>query len=347
MKKIKILIVEDSLFMAKLMRGVVSSIEGFEVCDIAKDGMEGLEYIKKYNPDVVLSDQVMPKLDGIGMIKEIMKRSPKPVIIVSAYTKEGEDTTIKALEAGAVDFIAKPEKVFELGAGEFKEILESKIRIAAKTDLTKIKKYNIVHNEHNFNKKERLKKIVAIAISTGGPRSLQEVIPKLDPDIPAAFLIVQHMPAGFTKSLAERLDALSEIKVKEAEEGDVITKGVVYIAPGGYHMEVEKFGTDYKIVLNKKPPITGLRPAADIMYESISKINTQDIVGVVMTGMGSDGTKGLKMIKEKNNAYIIGQDKDTSIVYGMPRAAAEAGIIDKVVPLDQMTETITTIVGVL
>jgi len=342
----KVLIVEDSRLMAKILKDSIEEIEGLKVVDVAENGEEALKIVEKKEVDLIFSDIVMPKMDGLEFIQRLMKVKKIPVIVISALTKQGADITIRALEAGAADFITKPSNIFSVSGDKFKMKLYEKVNMAFKIKLPELIKSNNFEVEHKFSKPaKKFEKLVVMGISTGGPRSLQLVIPKLEKNFPAAMLVVQHMPKGFTKSLAERLDSLSEIKVKEAEDGDVLKPGVVYIAPGGFHTEVFKENDKYVVRLNSNPPIGGLRPCADIAMESISKLDIRKITGVVMTGMGSDATKGLKMLKEKNDAYIIAQDEATSIVYGMPRAAKEAGIVDEIVSLDRIPNAITTNIG--
>ncbi|HHV98984.1 MAG TPA: chemotaxis protein CheB [Clostridiaceae bacterium] len=211
-----------------------------------------------------------------------------------------------------------------------------------KSDILNIEK-NI---EKDIEKDMNLRKIVAIGASTGGPKSLQEIISKIPGDIPAAFLIVQHMPSGFTKSLAERLNSMSELTVKEAEDGDIVNSGHVYIAPGNFHMLVEITDVDLRIRLSDKPPVRGHRPSIDVMLNSLSDTGINNIIAIILTGMGADGSEGIVNIKKKNNGFIIAQDEKTSVVYGMPKAALETGVVDFVVPLHEIASQITKIVGV-
>ena len=211
-----------------------------------------------------------------------------------------------------------------------------------KFGMQNFQKSDIVNIENNTN----YKKIVAIGTSTGGPKSLQEIIPKIPGNIPAAFLIVQHMPAGFTKSLAERLNSISELTVKEAEDGEIVRAGYVYIAPGNFHMLVKKIDGKLKIRLSDGPPVRGHRPSIDAMLNSLSKTGINDIVAIIMTGMGADGSEGIVNIKMKNNGFIIAQDEKTSVIYGMPKAAFETGVVDFVLPLQEIASQITKIVGV-
>ena len=201
-------------------------------------------------------------------------------------------------------------------------------------------------SDHNLYKRDKVNRIVALACSTGGPKSLQQVIPYLPADMDAGMVVVQHMPAGFTKSLAMRLNEISKVKVKEAEDGDIVEKGTVYIAPGGRHMRLTRAGSTAKVVLSDEPPVDALRPCANVMYESLKDSPYDEIVCVVLTGMGADGTKGIKLLKEKKKLHVISQDEASSIVYGMPRSVAEAGLTDEVKPLEEIADAITRNTGV-
>lgn len=344
----KVLIVEDSRLIATLLKDIIDEFNDFKTIKVSKNGLEAIEDIKKYEPDIVLTDIRMPVMDGLELIEKVMKKNPLPIIVVSSFTKKGEDITIEALSKGAVDFIAKPENIFSVKGDEFKKILKFKIDAAINTKIKgkSFKSTTIIDKKHNFNKFGNLKKLVLIGISTGGPRTLQAFLPKIEKDIPATFVIVQHMPKGFTKSLAERLDKLSKIRIKEAEHGEKLKKGYAYIAPGGYHLNIIKRNENMFFDLNKEPPIMGLRPCVDITMKSLVENNIKNIISIIMTGMGSDGTKGSKELKEKNSAYIIAQDEESSVVYGMPRSVKEAGIVDKVVSLKDMANEIMTIMEV-
>lgn len=347
--KIKVLVVDDSAFMRKVISDILNSDDIIQVIDVASNGIEALEKVKSLKPDVVTLDIEMPVMDGLSCLKEMLKYQYVPVIMLSSLTKDGADFTIRALEYGAVDFITKPTNIFKMsGEDKVNEILE-KVKVAintvkVKTSHTK----NFIHRpKEEIVKSCDIIKIVAIGTSTGGPKALQDVIPLIPGDVPAAFLVVQHMPPGFTKSLAERLNSLSEVVVKEAESGDVLRPGYVYIAPGDYHMLVEKQDSkSLRIKLSQEPPVGGHRPAVNTMMESLSNTGQTNIIGVIMTGMGGDGSEGVKKLKEINNGYIIAQDEKSCVVYGMPKVAVQTGVVDKVVPLKEITSEIMKIVGV-
>lgn len=345
---IKVLIVDDSAFMRKVLSDIIDSEELFVVVGTATDGKDALRKISKLDPDVITLDVEMPVMDGINCLKEIMRKFPKPVVMLSSGTDHGADLTIKALDEGAVDFIAKPKNIFDIKSDKKKKEIIEKITIASK-----IKFYNtqnkVIPNDGNIEvqKHKSLKNIIAIGSSTGGPKALQSVIPMLPGDIPAAVLIVQHMPPGFTNSLAERLNSKSNLKVKEAIHKEKILAGHAYIAPGDSHMLIEVLANgDLLINLDKSPPVGGHRPSVDVMMNSLSDTGFQSIVGVILTGMGADGSIGVKKLKDVNKSYIIAQDEETSVVYGMPKMAVQTGAVDKVVSLDKISEEIIQFLGV-
>lgn len=349
-KKIKVLVVDDSAFMRKIISDILNSDSEIEVIDTAKNGIEAITKIKELKPSVVTLDVEMPVMDGLNCLKEIMKEnSPPAVIMLSSVTKEGADATIQALEYGAIDFITKPTNIFNISGDEKKIELIEKVKIAKNS--TKVKKNLVISDiqikpKRDIVKSSNIKNIVAIGTSTGGPKALQDVIPIIPGDVPAAFLVVQHMPPGFTKSLAERLNTMSEVTVKEAEDGEVIQPGFVYIAPGDYHMLVERLvNGNVKIKLNQQPPVGGHRPAVNTMMEALSNTGLTNIIGVIMTGMGGDGSEGVKKLKSINNSYIIAQDEKSCVVYGMPKVAVQTGAVDAVVPLKDITKEIMKIIG--
>lgn len=355
--EIKVLVVDDSAFMRKIIQDILSSDNEIKVISTARNGKEALEKVKSLKPDVITLDVEMPEVDGLSCLKEINKITDIPVIMLSGLTREGADLTIRALESGAIDFITKPVNLFSLAGEEKKKELIEKIKMAYRTE-NKTKQPPLqtpvveVKPQNNFKPINNLLKplnkststykgtlnIVAIGTSTGGPRALQSVIPFIPEGIPAAILIVQHMPPNFTKSLADRLNDMSKINVKEAEEGDILVAGTAYIAPGDFHMRVnkQKNGT-YVIKLDKEPPVGGHRPSVNVMMNSLSATGINgNVVGVIMTGMGSDGSDGLVMLKNKNKAFTIAQDEKSCVVYGMPKSAFLTGAVDVVVPLNDI-----------
>ncbi len=347
MNKTTVLIVDDSAFMRKVITDIISSENDFNVIGTAKNGKEAIQKIQELKPDVVTLDVEMLVMDGLTALEQIMNKHPIPIVMLSSLTKESADATLKALSLGAVDFIPKPENIFKMNTDTIKNQLNKKIRIASKVQVnkkrpiiysSKIRKSSYISTD--FLTSKTIKKIVAIGTSTGGPRALQHVIPYLPQNIPASILIVQHMPVGFTKSLAERLNNLSAIHVKEAEDGEELLPGYAYVAPGDYHLKLTNISSKYIIKLSKEKPVSGHRPSVDVMMNSVAELELQKkIIGVIMTGMGSDGAEGIKNIK-KQNGFTIAQNEETCVVYGMPRSAVNLGCIDEIVPLKDIASAI-------
>ena len=332
----KILIVDDSAFMRKLLSDLFSAEPDFIVIDTARNGADAVEKVKTLKPDLITLDVEMPIMDGIKALEIIMKDIPTPVLMISSLTKDGAEATLLALELGAVDFVAKSAGILSTIDGIGGEIL-SKSRAAVQARVTKfVTKPIPVQSITNSFAKHHIsvnnEQILAIGTSTGGPRALQEVITRLPADLPCGVVIVQHMPPVFTKSLAERLDSLSALTVKEAEHNDVIRPGLVLIAPGDYHMTIEREGNKKVVKLNQTPPIGGHRPAVDPMMESVAAVYGSRVVGVILTGMGHDGAKGIQAIKGQQG-YTIAEDQSTAVVFGMPKSAIELGVVDKVAPI--------------
>lgn len=360
MKK-NILIVDDSALMRRVLSDTVNSSEKYQVKDIAINGEEGLKLILT-NPtqyDAVLLDIYMPKMTGLQLLMELEKKKgnfPK-IIICSTKADESATETITALEHGAFDFIKKPENLINAKSNTFKDALLKLLDVATMgkprrsvvTFPAKPKEMpsKIVSSSRIPLQKGTGNKLIALACSTGGPKTLQSVIPFLPENLDAPMLLVQHMPKGFTNSLAMRLNEMSKVTVKEAVDGEILKKGYVYIAPGGSHLKVAKVsGNNYKAVISDEPPRDALRPCANIMYESLAGSIYDEIVCVVLTGMGADGTEGIKALKKKNKVYVISQDENTSVVYGMPKMVAQAGLSDEVLPITEVANSIIKKVGV-
>ena len=344
---VNVLIVDDSAFMRKVLTDILNAENGINVVGTATDGLDALEKLEQLNPDVLTLDVEMPGMNGIDCLKAIMKTNPKPVIMLGTGTVQGAALTIKALDEGAVDFIAKPNNIFDIKNEKKKSEIVEKIMIAKNIDLSTYNNQCLKYKT-NDNIKEPVKYYIAIGSSTGGPKALQQVIPLLPKNLPASVFIVQHMPPGFTKSLAERLDNKSGMTVKEAEHKEKALVGYVYIAPGDAHMVLKKDPVDGALIINldKSPPVGGHRPSVDVMMSSLSDTGMKNIIGVILTGMGSDGSNGVKKLKENNKSYIIAQDEQSSVVYGMPKMAFQTGVVDKVVALENITEEIIQYLGV-
>ena len=371
LQKIKLLVVDDSAFMRKLISDFFSDHRHIEVIGAARNGKDAIKKIEQLKPDVVTMDVEMPEMNGMEALKEIMQKHPLPVIMLSSTTKRGAENTLMAMEYGAVDFVAKPSGSISLDLHKIKNELVHKVEEASKVTVSKLRKpfhkstaasqlpHQPLNNEESKLKNMKKptvkidvptkktdwsktsKKFILIGTSTGGPRALQEVITKIPANVGAPILIVQHMPAGFTKSLATRLDQLSDIHVKEAEQGDLLQKGTAYIAPGGYHLKLRKIGSSFAVVLDdQEPPRAGHRPSVDVMFEDVSQYPEFDKIAVIMTGMGYDGSKGLVSLKKTGNVMAIAESAETCIVYGMPKAAVETQLVDEVADVDDIAKTI-------
>lgn len=355
----KILVVDDSALMRRVLCDIINSDERFHVEDRATNGLEAFDLLSRKTYDAVVLDVNMPKMNGLELLRELQKfKIQARVMMASTDTREGAKTTLDALELGALDFIHKPDNAGSCRAEEFKThmldvlaaVADSKPSVVVsekkkKEEQAIVKKVTELARRHASKVTGR--KVVAIASSTGGPKALQAVIPYLPADLQAPVLIVQHMPKGFTASLAERLDTLSAIKVTEAAEGDVLENGHVYLAMGGMHMNVVTDpGGKHVIHYSDEPHREGVKPCANYMYESLEDSRFDEAVCVVMTGMGADGTQGISHLKNRKKVYVITQEQGSCAVYGMPKSAAEAGLSDKTVTLDQIAQEIILNVGV-
>jgi two-component system chemotaxis response regulator CheB len=338
--KIKVLIIEDSFLMRKIISEIISSDPELDVVGTAKDGPEGVEKVMTLSPDIVTLDINIPMLDGISVLEQIMRRKPTRVIMFSAYSREGASSTMKALQLGAVDFIAKPSGEISVGIDKLKEEIISKIKLAVGIDLLKYVKDTVAHAQPSVKASgSAIKKLVIIGASTGGPKAVLEVMQDIPADLSAVFLIVQHMPKGFTMSFAERIAWQSGVRAKEAEEGDVLLPGRAYVAPAGFHMTIEKERDQFKVKLNQDPPVNFVRPAVDVTMLSVADVFGKDVVAVVLTGMGKDGLEGVRKIKSAGGSVII-QDEASSVVWGMPRAIFKAGLADEVLPVAKIPTAI-------
>jgi two-component system chemotaxis response regulator CheB len=334
MTPIRLLIVDDSLLMQKVLSDLLQTDKQIEVVGTARDGEEALIKVANLNPDVVTMDIEMPKMNGLTAVRRIMDSNPTPVVMVSSLTQREAMITLKALEFGAVDYVPKPSGQISLNMESVREELITKVKTAASANIAP-NKASAEPEEENAPAEFRGDHIISIAASTGGPPAVTKVLTALPADSPP-MLITQHMPKGVTKLFAEGLNERCRFTVKEAQEGDRIQERLALVAPGGFHMMVTK---ENKIHLTTDPPVNYVRPAADVMMFSMAEVYGAKNVGVVLTGMGSDGAKGIKAIKE-NGGYTIAQDEATSVVYGMPNMAYQTGCVDKVAPLDRIPRAI-------
>jgi len=339
---IRLFLVDDSTFARVVLAKHLNRIEGFEVIGQAKNGEEAVEMIPPLDPDVVIMDVIMPRMDGLEALNRLMKVHPVPVIMLSSLTKEGADETIQALTLGAIDFHTKPSA--KANIAQVVVEMEPKIRQAAAVERELLRTPEDSWGEPGIpqvelpQRLERPKMVVVIGSSTGGPKALSALIPLLPRELEAAYLAVQHMPAGFTKPLAERLDQLSPVGVKEAEHGDPLLAGQVLIAPGGYHLELQN---RHRVALNTDEKICGVRPAVNATMVSAVKHFGQSVLGVVLTGMGKDGRDGALAIRREGGG-VIAEDRSTCVVWGMPRSVVEAEAADYVVPLPRISDQIIT-----
>ena len=337
--KYKVLIVDDSAFMRSIISDLLVNHPQIGAIETAINGRDALRKINEFQPDVVTLDIEMPIMNGIDTLQEIMKVRKIPVIMCSTLTSDGAEITIKALELGAFDFIEKPQSVLGEEVEVLKQNLLNKILAAAQG-----KKFTPVERKIPEIKpvlptvKESMttNKLVVIGTSTGGPQALHQVIPYLPRDIPASILIVQHMPEKFTEMFAQRLDKASKITIREAKEGDMLEKGLALLAPGNFHMELRDKDT---VTLNQKPQVCGVRPAVDITLASAAEIYRNNLICVILTGMGHDGTNGSSKVRN-NGGYCIAEDESTCVVYGMPKNIVENGNANEVVPLHKVADSI-------
>ncbi|HCV42264.1 MAG TPA: chemotaxis response regulator protein-glutamate methylesterase [Bacteroidetes bacterium] len=354
---IKVVVVDDSAFMRKSLSLMLESDPQIKVVATARDGKEGIEKIREFKPDVVTLDVEMPVMDGLTALSVIMKEMPLPVLMVSSITTDGAKATIDALNLGAVDFIPKELSYVSVNITKIKDDLITKIKQIVQSSSLQFRMQRIRASQSRIQKsgsdpgpsarrtsirpRSDLRAVV-IGISTGGPFALLQIIPKLPASFPLGVAIVQHMPPKFTKSLAERLNGLSEVEVREASEGDRMQPGVVLIAPGGRHLTFHHSGGSVHVKTPLEPANTLYRPCADIMMNSAVQAFQGPLLGVIMTGMGKDGLEGLKAIK-KRSGYVIAQDEETCVVYGMPKAAVDEGVVDTVLPLEEIPNALVAV----
>ncbi len=352
---VNVLVVDDSAFMRRVISDMLKADKEINVIGISKNGKDALEKIEVLKPDVITLDVEMPIMDGLQTLENIMKKYKIPVVMLSSITVEGADATLKALELGAVDFIAKPTNIFDMNNAGKKDELINKVKAAVNARISNSisfrpnseinikKKY--LSSKNYSNKDTKISNLIAIGTSTGGPRALQEIIPFIPEDINGCILVVQHMPPGFTKSLANRLNSMSNIIVKEAEDGEKLLRGYCYIAPGDCHMRIEEKNNIFSIRLGSDEPVSGHRPSVDVLMESVAKHTTLNTYGVILTGMGCDGAKGIKKVLQ-NNGYTIAQDEETCVIYGMPKVAVKLEAIKKILPLNKIAKHLIEKVGV-
>ncbi|MDT7780252.1 MAG: two-component system, chemotaxis family, protein-glutamate methylesterase/glutaminase [Acidobacteriota bacterium] len=345
---LKVLVVDDSAYVRKVVKQMLSRSPFLEVVGTARDGREALELVAQLDPDVVTCDLIMPELDGVGFVREQMARRPLPIIIMSIANETGE-AALTALDAGAVDFVQKPtalatEKIFEVSD----ELIE-KVKAAASIHMARVQIASPVSTEQPSLptatvKGKALVDLVVIGISTGGPQALRQLIPQLPLDFPVPLAMVMHMPVGYTEMYARRLSEHSPLDVREAREGDALRAGVALLAPAGRHMTCRRQADGAVVAhLDSRPFEMPHRPSVDVLFQSAAEVYGQRVLGVVMTGMGSDGHAGAAWIKAQGG-LVYTESEETCVVYGMPSSVVEAGLSDRSVPLDKMAAAIREVV---
>jgi two-component system chemotaxis response regulator CheB len=341
---LRVLIVDDSAYVRKVIKQMLSRSPFIDVVGVARDGEEALTLVEELRPDVVTVDLIMPGIAGLGFIREQMSRAPLPIVIVS-IASETSELVLDALDSGAIDFVQKPsalatEKVFEMA-----DDLIEKVKAAGNVQLGRTRQAKDGHDAtssgvRRYSRDPDGVDIVVIGISTGGPQTLKALIPKLPADFPVPIAIVLHMPVGYTDLYAKRLNDMSRLNVSEAQEGDVLRKGRVLLAPAGHHMTLVKNPEGAVVThLDSRPFDTLHRPSVDVLFRSAAEVFGSRVLGVVMTGMGDDGREGARIIKS-NGGLIFAEAEESCVVYGMPRSVVEAGLANRVMPLDQMSGTI-------
>jgi two-component system chemotaxis response regulator CheB len=353
-KKIKVLVVDDSAVVRKIISTALGKHEDIEVVGTAPDPFIARNKILSLKPDVLTLDVEMPRMDGLTFLKKLMTYYPIPTIMVSSLTQEGCDATLKALEAGAIDYVAKPTGRHSSDVKDVLDELYTKVKIASRAKVKRSDKEHTTKQapsvsharkpiEHDYTLFKGTHKIIAIGASTGGTEALKEVLIRMPPDSPA-IVIVQHMPELFTSAFAKRLDDICAITVKEGKNGDSLTQGQAIIAPGNYHIRLRRSGAMYHIETNQESPVHYQRPSVDVLFDTVAKYVGENAIGVIMTGMGNDGATGLLKMKEAG-AKTIAQDEDSCIVFGMPKEAIKLGAVDKISPLQKIPESIFAFVN--
>ncbi|HYL92785.1 MAG TPA: chemotaxis response regulator protein-glutamate methylesterase [Alphaproteobacteria bacterium] len=352
--RIRVLVVDDSAFMRKVLHSIIASDPQMEVCGEARDGRDAVTQSEALRPDVLTMDINMPHVDGLQATEIIMSNNPRPILVVSSESREGADVTLKALELGAIDFVAKPSGGVDLDMSSVKEELCRKLKMAAKVRVVRTATRSKLQQEiaasvprteptRNFPQatgdgrgamsvpgRQAKFPIVVLACSTGGPATLMKFVPAFPKDFPGAVILVQHMPANFTAQFSQQLGEVAQIKVKEAEAGEIVAPGHLYVCPGSHHLRISPTG---RISLDDGPRISGYRPCADLAFESGAEYAGPMMIGVVLTGMGNDGAKGVRAVKAAGG-HVIVQDESTAVIFGMPQEAIKTGAVDQTLPID-------------
>lgn len=349
--KPRVVVIDDSAFMRKLITEMVQSSDEFVVVGTAVNGEDGLREISELDPDIVTLDIEMPVMDGLAALEQIMKRSPRPVVMLSAAgSPAGSDMTIRALELGAVEFVRKPSGPISIDLVTVREQLIGALRAAAKINPRRLRE--ALRKTPAKRPREPASSAatpgsvigIAFASSTGGPRALAEIIPHIPAGLGVSVFVVQHMPKDFTRSLAQRLDLTSPMAVAEAVDGEPVAENRVYLAPGGVHMVVAQSSTGPIVRLESGPPVWEVRPAADPLFKSVASVFGRKTIGVILTGMGRDGAQGLKAVRAAGGTAVV-QDESSSLIYGMPQAALNAGGADHIVAVTEIAGKLVQIIA--
>jgi two-component system chemotaxis response regulator CheB len=346
-KKIKVLCVDDSALIRSVMTEIINSQSDMTVVGTAADPLVARDLIKVTNPDVLTLDVEMPRMDGLEFLEKLMRLRPMPVVMVSSLTERGSEIALRALELGAIDFVTKPRLGVRDGLLSYTELITGKIRTAASARLLPARPAAGARTGGDTPQESLLRspllsteKLIIIGASTGGTEAIREVLQPLPPDSPAV-MIAQHMPAGFTRSFAQRLDGLCRITVKEAEHGERVLPGYAYIAPGGFHLSLARSGANYVAHLDQEPPVNRHRPSIDVLFDSAAKHAGKNAIGIILTGMGKDGAEGLLRMR-RAGAHTLAQDEASCVVFGMPREAIALGAVDDVSPLGEVSRRVLT-----
>ena len=342
-KKIRVLCVDDSALIRSLMTEIINSQPDMVVVATASDPLIARDLVKQHNPDVMTLDVEMPRMDGLEFLEKLMRLRPMPVVMVSSLTEHGSEAALRALELGAIDFVTKPRLGIRDGLLSYTELIAGKIRIAAAARLLPLRRGapgNTSAAAVPLLRSPLLstEKLIIIGASTGGTEAIREVLQPLPPDCPG-IMIAQHMPAGFTRSFAERLSSLCRIKVSEAVQGERILPGHAYIAPGGFHLSLVRSGANYVAQVDLAPPVNRHRPSVDVLFDSAARYAGKNAIGVLLTGMGRDGANGLLRMRQAGS-YTLAQDEASCVVFGMPREAIALGAAHEIVPLQCMSQRV-------